>query len=146
MSTRNKGKQFSNGLNPWSFVERHKHVGDARDGMVLALQMFRVAFLAAEAKPEHWAECAGFINLAGTFAQERKNEVWLSALNKGADALRAISARYDRVGGRLVATEPEAANLCAAIDCIDAEILPAMTQPEFVRIATAINKLAKEAL
>lgn len=119
-------------------------MGGARKNLMLPMRMFREVLAAREGSEDHWRELAGLTNVCGLYAQERRDHEWLRALMAGAQALADVEARHNRVGGRWAATEPEVAALTTALNVMDCEILPAMLQADFERLATKLNAMAAE--
>lgn len=142
MSTKRKSNTTS--LTPWTFAERHKDMVVIRDSCMLALRLFHICFVYKEAQLYHWREMAGWFNILGVYAQEQKRPDWLAHMRLGAEGLKSVARRHDRVGGRWSATVEEALGMLKAIDCIDLEIMLVIKYQDFMRISNWLNTREKE--
>ena len=124
-----------------STIARRHRMGQTRDAIMLQIRMFRNLIADAEATEDHWGELAGIINVFGVYTHHHKLPAF-RLICAGADALRAIEARHNLVGGRWAARVDEMDALTAALNAIDDDLMPTMPIVEFVRIATAINEAA----
>ncbi len=122
-------------------LSRRHRMDQVRDSIMLQIRMFRNLIAGADATEDHWGELAGIINVFGVYTHHHKMAAF-GVICAGADALRAIEARHNRVGGRWAAIESETLALTAALNAIDDDLMPTMPIVEFVRIATAINAQA----
>lgn len=138
MSTKRKGK--TGGVDLFKFVQRREIPQEVVDHFSLSLRLYREALLAKEGKLEMWTDLAGMLNVGGLRAQELKRDDWLVELNKAGDALKAISTRHDRVGGRIAATDAEAASISIGLNCLE-EVWTWMTLQDFDRLASIIDAM-----
>lgn len=110
-----------------------------RDRIMLQMRIFRNMIADREANEEMWSEVAALINVFGAYAHERRMRQPFLDLVAGADVMRAIEARHNRVGGRWAATDTEIGPLTVALETIDNELMPTMAMVDFVRLAEANN-------
>lgn len=137
-------KRIDMGLNLNDFLARRHDLSPVRDRFVLPLRVFRNLLAEGEANEKQWGEIAGMINVTGLYATEKRNDDWLRSIIDGATALREISDRNTRMGGRWAAKENEVTAITEAINIIDAEILPTMPTVDFIRLAKKVNAVAVE--
>ena len=126
-----------------SLLARRHRMDLPRDSIMLQIRMFRNMLAEREGTEAMWGELAGIINVFGVYTHHHRLPEF-RLIVAGADALRAVEARHNRVGGRWVAIDGEIEPLTLALNAIDHDLMPTMPIVEFVRIATAINAAATE--
>lgn len=137
MSTRRKPSSLASSL-----LVRSHTMQEPRDQIMMQIHLFRNMLVEREGTEAMWGELAGIINVFGVYTQHHKLPEF-PLICAGADALRAVEARHNRVGGRWVASDAEIEPLTAAINAIDSDLMPTMPIVEFLRLATMINARAK---
>lgn len=110
-----------------------------KDHFSLSLRLYREALLAKEGTMDMWTDIAGMINVGGIRARELKRPDLIEELNVASRALIAINERYERVGGRVAASEDEAWGITTGLNVLEESIWNNMSMEDFMRIGKMLD-------